>query len=99
MKEHIRITINLTVLLMIDAVGNNGKSKKFSPCPMCSLLLPEQLISKEVFSDQDTMPWRRPTVRRIEVLKHGTDLLSSNCWCGCLVVRQGLRLQTDSAEC
>lgn len=67
--------------------------------PLFSLHLPEQLISKEDISDQDIIPSRHPLVWRIEVLKRGTDLLSSNCWCGCLTVRQGLRLQTDPAEC
>lgn len=68
--------------------------------PLCSLHHPpEQLISKEDISNQDIMLQRHPLARRIKVLKRGTDLLSSNCWCGCLSVRQGLRLLTDSAEC
>lgn len=37
-------------------------------------------------------------MQRIKVLKRGTDLLSSNCWCGCLAVRLKLRLQLLSAN-
>lgn len=59
----------------------------------------DQLISKEDMSDQDITHWRLRPVYSIKVLKWGTDLLSSNCWCGCLSGRQRLRLLTDSAEC
>lgn len=70
--------------------------------PKSTLLLPhppEQLISEEDISNQDIMLQRHPLERRIKVLKRRTDLLSSNCWCGCLSVRRGLKLLTDSAEC
>lgn len=63
----------------------------FTLSPLHLLLyshLPEQLISKEDISNRDTALRRHPSAWRIEVLKCGTDLLSSNCWCGCLAVRQ-----------
>ena len=67
--------------------------------PLLLSHLREELISKEDNSARDVVLQRSPPERRIEVLKRWTDLLSSNCWCGCLAVRRGLRLQTDSAEC